>query len=145
MVRHNISRVSPNSCGCVLETETEYDDNGNIISEPKFLLMNNVCDAHKHLASTTHKTEHTKLSTHVLDLIEEAKTVNLKQVDDLIEKATRASVKRDLMACRLQVLNFNAKLDEEWAELTTQPHAYDSHIHDLVLKENREKNAQLNG
>jgi hypothetical protein len=37
-------------------------------------------------------------------------------------------------------LQFNRDLDEEWAELVAQPHAFDSHIFDAVLKENQSKN-----
>lgn len=125
----NISRHSPDTCGCVVELECDGD------KEPIFLMMNTVCDKHRPLASTLYKANHSLLSNHVLDLIEEAKTKNLKQVNDLIGKEKSAFRKKDLMRCRQQVIDFNAKLDEEWAELIQPPHAFDSHIHGQIRQE----------
>jgi hypothetical protein len=138
MVR-NITRYSPDTCGCVVEyyVDTDFPD-----QEPKFLLMNNVCDKHMPLATTTHRENHAELSKLPLDLIEEAKTVNLNQVHGALAKATRASHKRDLMQCRTQVMQHNDRITEEWNELIQPPHAFDQHIYDQVMKENRAKNAE---
>jgi hypothetical protein len=95
-MRRNITRWSPSTCGCVVELESEYDNQGNLISDNKFLLMNEICDKHKALASTTHRENHAQLSNHTLDLIEEAKSKNLGQVHGLLEKAVKAIHKKDL-------------------------------------------------
>lgn len=144
MVRNNITRWSPDTCGCVIEMVTVYDDNNNRIDgeEPKFLLMNEVCDKHKHLASTTHRENHEQLSKTVLDYIEEAKTSNMKQVDDQIANATRHHIRRQLVKNKQIVADFNNEITEEWKELVSFPHAFDSHIHEQVMKENRAKNGQ---
>lgn len=141
MVRNNITRWSPNTCGCVIEYVTVYDDgNEKILEDPRFLLMNDVCDDHKHLASPMHRENHAQLSNGVLAHIEEAKSVNLGQVHMALDKAVRASHKRDLMQCRNQVIQHNERITEEWNELVSFPHAFDSHIYDIVLDENRTYN-----
>lgn len=136
MPRNNITRWSPTTCNCVVERVTVYDDNNeNILEDTKFLLMNQVCERHSALASKTHKQNHAQLSTSVIKFIEETKTRNLDQVHGLLAKATRASHKRDLMVCRNQVMQHNDKITEEWNELVSFPHAFDSHIYEEILKE----------
>jgi hypothetical protein len=108
--------------------------------EPVFLLMNTVCQKHQPLMSTRHAPDHAAKSSHVLDLIEEAKAANLKQVNDQIAKETSNFRRKDLLACRNQVIAFNNRLDEEWAELVQPAHAYDQHIHQAVLEEQAKKN-----
>jgi hypothetical protein len=124
-----ITRWTP-PCNCVIEKEISDDK-----KEHKFLLLNDVCNEHKVLASTKHKSNHSELSKHVIDLIEEAKAVNLKQVDDLIAVETSPRKKKHLMGCRTQVLRFNNDVTEEWNELVTQTHAFDELIHDKIVKE----------
>ena len=138
MPRNNITRWSPSTCNCVVEYVTVYDDNNEkILEDPKFLLMNEVCDKHAHLATTTHRQNHAELTKFPLDLIEEAKNVNLNQVHHALGKATRASHKRDLMQCRSQVMQHNDRITEEWNELVSFPHAFDSHIYEEILKEQK--------
>jgi hypothetical protein len=60
--------------------------------------------------STQHRADHSLKSSHVLDLIEEAKAVNLKQVNDRIAEE-KSALRRDLLACKQQVIAFNARLD----------------------------------
>jgi len=132
-----ITRWSPNHiCGCVFEVVADYDDQGNQISDNQFLLRNTECNKHKHLASTKHKANHKELASPVLDMIEEAKQANIKQADEAISKARNRIERLDLEACKSYVINhFNARLTEEWADLTEQPHAFDSHIHDQIWTE----------
>src|SRR5438093_2712413 len=127
-MRNNISRWSPLTCDCVIELVAVYDDNNEkILRDPEFLAMNNVCGKHKHLASKVHKSNHHELSKHVMDIIEEAKAVNLKQADDAIAAETSPRRKRQLISCKDTVLRFNSDITEEWNELVTQPHAFDKH------------------
>lgn len=127
------------SCLCVAEQEVEYDDAGNVKTPAQFLLMNYVCDRHKHMASTTIPDNelHMKMAMHVLDLIEQAKTMNINQVDGLIAKATRILDKFDLLGCRHQVLIHNLRLDVEWQELVTFAWAFDAHIYEQLMLEDK--------
>jgi hypothetical protein len=126
---NTITRYSPPTCDCVVELENETG------KETVFLMMNRVCQKHRSLVSTQHAPDHGLKSSHVLSLIEEAKTRNLKQVDDLIAKETSNFVLKDLMLCRQQVLRINARLDDEWGELVQPAHAFDAHIHAQVKNE----------
>jgi hypothetical protein len=145
-VRRNITRWSPHTCDCVVEYVTVYDDNNDkILKDPEFLLMNNVCEKHIHMASTTHRENHEGLSKNVLDHIEEDKSVNINQVHTIMANAKRAIHRRDLENCRVQVIQHNNRITEEWNELVSFPHAFDKHIYDQILKENQEKNATVNG
>jgi hypothetical protein len=116
-----ITRHSPNTCGCTVESECEEG------KDPVFLMMNTVCNKHQPLMSTQHRADHSLKSSHVLDLIEEAKAVNLKQVNDRIAEEKSALRRRDLLACKQQVIAFNARLDEEWTELVQPAYAFDQH------------------
>lgn len=136
-----VQRWSPDTCGCVIEQAVDYDEQGNVVKEPYFLMMNTICDKHRRFASTRFKPNHAQLSAHVISLIEQAKASNLRQVDDQIAKATRTLDRMDLARCRQQVIEFNNRLDIEWGELVQPAHAFDYHIHDKVLVENRTKNA----
>ena len=78
-------------------------------------------------------------------MIEEGKTSNLKQVDDLIAKEKSAFRRKDLIGCRQQVVQFNARLDEEWSELIQPPHAFDQHIHDTIKLEQSRIKKESNG
>jgi hypothetical protein len=132
-VTRNITRFSPSTCNCVVEYYVDTEE-----PEPRdvhFLLMNTVCDSHQSLATTTHRSNHAELSKLPLDLIEEAKSVNLNQVHGALAKATRASHKRDLMQCRNQVMQHNERITEEWNELIQSPHAFDEHIYEQIKKE----------
>jgi hypothetical protein len=53
----------------------------------------------------------------------------------MIANAERQYEKDELIACRAQVLAHNAKITREWQELTSFTHAFHSHIHDQILKE----------
>jgi hypothetical protein len=101
--------------------------------------MNKVCDKHKPLASTVHREDHPQLSQHVLELIDQAKTRNLKQVEDMMSKETRPRVYRELLKARASVIQHNEDITEEWNELVIPPHAFDKHIHDDIVKTMVEK------
>lgn len=140
-----IQRLSPvYICSCVCEEEVEYDDLGNVVTPPQFLLMNYVCDRHWYMATKTIKDMdlHKEMARHVLDLIEQTKSRNLKQVNDLIAKATRVLQKLDLIACREQVIEHNRRLDIEWQELAAFPFAFDAHIYDQIRLEDKERQSQ---
>jgi hypothetical protein len=126
-------------CGCVVEQEVLYDNAlviGMNITDPQYLLINDVCDGHKPLASKEITPKHAQLSPHVLDLIEATKARNLKQVDDLLAQPNlRLKTRKELEQCRLQVIQHNQNITEEWQELVTLPHAFDQHIHEQILKE----------
>lgn len=130
-----IQRWSPASCRCVIEQFVDYDDDGKPKGEPQFLLMNDVCDDHSHLVSREKRPDHDIKAQNVLDLIEQTKARNLKQVDDLIAKSKRKLEIEDLKKCRQIVLNHNEKITIEWQELVSFNHAFDSHIHDRVQSE----------
>ncbi len=122
-------------CGCRFHLEID-----NETGAEKFLLADIICGSHKYLASTKHRENHSELSKHPLDILEEAKVSNLKQVDDLISNETRPSILRDLVKCREIVVRINNENTEEWNEMVTQPHAFDDHIHPIVLQEHRARN-----
>lgn len=126
-----ITRWSPHSCGCSFEME--YDEQ---LKDNKFLLVNRLCPKHKPLASTKHKDNHSQLSNHVIDLIEEAKHVNITNHNNAIEAAESQYHKNQLIRLTANILQFNANITEEWNELVTRTWAFDSHIYDQVMKEN---------
>jgi hypothetical protein len=144
VIVRKIQRWRPSTCGCVIEQFVDYDAvlvPGMNISEPAFLLMNEICDKHQHLASTEFKENHADLSNNVMQWIEQAKARNLKQVDDLLAKPNlRRKTRMELESCRRQVLDHNQKITEEWQELVEPPWAFDEHIHDQAIVENRLKN-----
>ena len=141
MVRNNITRWSPTTCNCVVEILTVYDDNNeNILEQPRFLLMNDVCEKHASMASTTHRAEHQQMATNVINFIEEAKAVNLGQVHHAMSRAKRRAHIRELNQCKAQVNQFNERITEEWNELISFPHAFDEHIYQQILKENQNVN-----
>jgi hypothetical protein len=150
MVVTKITRWKPDTCDCVIELETDFDDvlvPGMNITDPKFMLLNRVCNKHLPLTSTQFKAEHSQMSQHVLDVIERAKSDNLKQVDEQIAKAQqmtkgKARALRELEKSREIVLQFNANLDEEWGELVSFPEAFDSHIRDQIIQEQKQKQEQ---
>lgn len=135
--------IGDSLCGCVVELEADFDMHlvpGMRITEPRFCLMSNICDRHSAIASTTFRSNHADLSKHILDLIEVAKTANLRQVDEQIVRAQqmkrgRARALYDLQLSRANVVQFNAKLDDEWKELVSFPDAFDEHIHEQIKKE----------
>jgi hypothetical protein len=133
----NITRWSPDTCGCVIEVG--WDDQEPEPREGKFVLMNTVCQKHYGLATTVHRANHKELTKVPLKHIEDAKRVNLTGLASrmLTEQSPRRL--RELRQNHAQVLKFNQDLDEEWEELVAQPFAFDSHIYDQVLKENQEK------
>lgn len=134
-----VQRLSPHSCDCVIEQWVEYDDVTNEVTNgPNFLLMNDVCDNHAHMKSTSFRAEHAQLSSNVKDLIEQTKARNMKQVDDLISKATRKKTIKELKQCREYVIKHNQDITEEWEELVSFEHAFDSHIYDQILKEQKD-------
>lgn len=136
-----ITRFSPDSCGCVLERQVS--ETGEI----SFLLMNEVCDDHAHLASTTFRANHGELSQYVMSLIEEAKALNMNSARARFQEpriARSAKLRKELQGCITQIELFNQQITEEWNELTQQPHAFDSHIHDVVMDEGAIKGAAQN-
>lgn len=138
MVRNNITRWSPHTCGCVVETVAVYDDNNeNILEDSKFLLMNHVCNKHLYLASKViHREDHHQRAARVLGFIEEAKARNTAQVEIALANAKRHHHRRQLVAISRQVADFNNDITEEWKELVSLPHAFDEHIYEQILKEN---------
>lgn len=111
------------------------------LHEPKFLLLNDVCEKHRHLASTEIGPQHAELSPHILDLIEKTKARNLKQVDDMIARPNlRRKTRKELAQCRQQTILHNQNITEEWEELVSLTHAFDGHIHDQILKEQPNNN-----
>src|SRR5215469_8157808 len=144
---YKVQRWSPDTCRCVIEQVVGYDEQGNCVEDPKFLLMNEVCDKHAHMKSTQFVHNHQALADNVTNLIEQTKARNMKQVDDQLGFAHAHVVKgkakmiRDLQSNRVMVQRHNDEITEEWYELVSFPHAFDAHIADIVLTENRAKNA----
>lgn len=141
-VTTTIVRWSPATCKCVVELiheQTGTDKDGNPVwSDPKFLLLNDVCDNHRPLTSREFKADHGQLGQQVLSYIEEAKAKNLKQVNDLLAQPNlRLKTRKELQRCKQQVIQFNADLDDEWGELLMFPHAFDDHIHQQILSEQK--------
>ncbi len=142
MVRHNITRWHPVTCKCILETVTEYSDNNEErLTDPRFLLVNDVCNRHYHLCSVYFRPNHEALAREVLDYIEEAKTLNINQANDVLSQVIRKHRNRPMLIHEQfgaveQVKYFNALITEEWNELVIWPHAFDEHIYNAVLKEN---------
>jgi hypothetical protein len=129
----NITRWSPvHICDCVIELESEKDDQGNLMSDNKFLLMNRVCERHKPLASTIHKENHAQLSNHVMALIEEAKKSNIDNYNAALTRCKTNFERKEVMAQLPTVLKKNEDITEEWSELVSFPHAHDVHIHDEI-------------
>ena len=145
-----VQRWSPDTCQCVIEQYVDYDETGVAVNGPNFLLMNEICSKHEHMKSTEFKSNHAQLSGAVLQLIEDAKARNMKQVDDQVAFAKtrvkgRARMLRDLARNRVAVQQHNDDITEEWLELVSVPEAFDEHVHDVVLAENQAKNRQVVG
>lgn len=136
--------MSPSSCGCVIElfVDTEDESKG---TETKFLLMNTVCDKHVHLASTQRRANHQELAKNVMDMIEEAKRANIADYEAALKRAKLQIHKRDVERCKPAVEKFNADITEEWNELVSFPHAFDSHIHKAIMSEQAEQQSPNNG
>ena len=141
MVNLYVTKWSPNHCGCTLNYEWDLDQ-----PEPrdtKFLLAEEVCDDHAHLMSSTHKPEHAQLSNHVLDIIKAAQHRNITTAMARLDEpkiARSAKRTREMKQSIEMVKQFNIQVEEEWQELVSPPHAFDSHIYDIVLEENQRWN-----
>lgn len=144
MVRHNINRITY-PCGCVVEGMILAEDNNDPIpgEERNFHLMNYVCMEHKHLASTQKKENHEELANVVLQNIEEAKRLNLEDWQAALNRARTPQDKLDVQLCLANVQRHNARITGEWQFLTSQTHAFDSHIHTTILDEIKQGKWQI--
>lgn len=138
MVRHNINRLHPHTCDCIIELVTVYDDNNDRIpgEDEKFLLMNRVCDKHEHLKSTTHRENHHELSKIVVDYIEEAKRLNIEDWKATLARCRFEWERQDVERQLPGIERHNSRMTIEWNELLSPPHAFDQHIHEQIKKEN---------
>src|SRR5438034_7333485 len=107
-------------CNCSVDIETDRQG-----SYAQFLLLNKVCKDHKELASTTHKPNHSELSKHALDLIEEANRDNIADYEAALTRCQTQKDRRDVEAQWSTVVNKNRDNLEEWNELVTKTHAFD--------------------
>jgi hypothetical protein len=126
------------SCGCVFELESDPDSQIEAERNNRFALANYICPKHEHLKSNKKKPEHDNKSKHVMDVLEIAKQSNIANSQSNIDKHPPKSMRRQQAERTHQtVLRFNDDIHNEWSELTSNIHAYDEHIYDIVLKENQ--------
>lgn len=132
-----ITRVT-RPCGCVIEHECERDG-----SRADFLLVNWVCENHEHLKSTVKGERHAEQANHVMDIIEEAKRDNLADWEATLMRARSNRDRLDVLALKPGIVQFNQRITEEWQELTSNTHAFDSHIHTTILNEIKQGKWQI--
>jgi|SRR5690242_7051540 len=125
-------------CGCIFELEADPESQIEAERNNKFLLANYICPKHEHLKSDKKKVGHDDKSKHVMDVLEIAKQRNIKGSQDNINRHPLKSMKRQQAETTHDaVLKFNNDIHNEWSELTSNIHAYDEHIYNIVLKENQ--------
>jgi hypothetical protein len=117
-------------CGCVVELETDRKG-----KTPEFLMLSRVCQVHKPLASLEKKPNHSELSLHVMELIEEAKVDNLADYEAAISRCEFEYERQEVRSQLSIVLNKSKWLDEVFYERLSKPHAFDKHIHEQILIE----------
>lgn len=70
-----------------------------------------------------------------MDLIEEAKRDNLADWEATLKRARTNRDRADVLALKPGIEQFNRRITEEWQELTNNVHAFDDHIHAIILDE----------
>jgi|SRR5689334_10711763 len=125
-------------CGCIFELEADPESQIEAERNNKFLLANYICPKHEHLKSDKKKVGHDDKSKHVMDVLEIAKQRNIDGSNKNISRFRSGSMNRKkAQEIHLRVIEFNTDIHNEWSELTSNIHAYDEHIYNIVLKENQ--------
>lgn len=136
----NITRWSPDTCGCVIDVSWDDSVPGEQRKTEHYATVE-VCPIHESLATKTHSLDHKsrrdKKLAGVLDIIQER---NVNRVIDQINKTKHAFHRRQLQQGHLAVQSHNRDVREEYDAIFSEPHVHDSHIYDIVLEENQRKN-----
>jgi hypothetical protein len=126
-------------CGCIFELESDPDSQIEAERNNRFALANYICPKHEHLKSNKKKPEHDNKSKHVMDVLEIAKQSNIDGSNKHIARFRSGSLNhKRAQETHLRIIEFNMDIHNEWSELTSNIHAYDEHIYDIVLKENQQ-------
>jgi hypothetical protein len=125
-------------CGCVFELESDPDSLVEAERNNKFLLANYICPKHEHLKSRARKAGHDDKSKRVMDILESIKQRNIDGSNNNIARHPPKSIHRQQAeATHKLVLDHNYRIHNEWSELTSNIHAHDEHVYDIVLKEHQ--------
>jgi hypothetical protein len=125
-------------CGCIFELESDPDSQIEAERNNKFLLANYICPKHEHLKSKAKKAAHDDKGKHVMDVLQSIKQSNIDHSLAKINKHPPNSTHRQQAELTHRLVeDHNIKIHNEWSELTSNIHAYDEHIYDIVLKENQ--------
>lgn len=127
-------------CGCIFELESDPDSNNPTDKDNRFALANYICPTHESLKSTSKKPDHASKSNHVMQVLGLAKQNNIDQSQKHIARFKQGTKQhKEAAALHSQVLKFNDDITDEWNELTSNIHAFDEHIYNIVLQENRQE------
>lgn len=119
----------PDTCRCVVD----YKVNDII----EFYCIQKVCDNHKHLASTEFRADHENLNRKSKDILNSILDNNIKSHNDRKEEFDDED---DFRQNLITIQNHNTKCRNRYEKILSRPHAFDAHIYDIILTENRMKN-----
>lgn len=125
-------------CGCIFELESDPDSDKEEERNNKFLLANSICIKHQDLKSKARKANHNTKSKRVMDILQTIKDKNLAGSHaNMARHPDKSIAKLHSEQVHQQVIKHNDTIHNEWSELTSNIHAHDEHIYDIVLKENQ--------
>lgn len=130
-------------CGCVFELISDPDSSNLADRENRFAMCDYICPKHerhrtKSLIKSQSSPNHKTKADRIMKTLEQIKQRNIQSHENIIATANKGTKRyRELLPIRPLIEKHNEDIHNEWTELTTNDHAFDEELYNIVLKEHQ--------